>query len=474
MKRKTTTITTIADSNVSSDISFNSLFQKSTDPMLSEESNLIQTMYNAFRCGMLDNPSDDAKVDWLSAFDCYGILWRQCSLNGALSDSSFQQVFREVCRSFHSSNLYEQLLFSLHTTETPDDLTRILPLLHTLAQDTDTAVEEPFDALWAVSLCYQSQGTQAANDALTACRDKVIASFSTDCLAGRLLRLLLQHRLDAATEQEASLQSVDDGRLFAHFLLLTHTLTSLLGPHTLPFPFAQLALLPYRLPLFHYCLTLSASMQCNCVFPYFAFFSPQDSLALFSSTLSFFFSLLTSPPYHALLADATPVPGGDSLLQQLHAFVHSAYQFTSLAHAFCSWTLAFARKHLAHDSNDIIVLRFLFHTLGSLPAYRGVLWSLSITAFDQLASNPDCFVSIARCLLDDACLKALPTEQEWQNEECCLCERSYVINAATFYMELQSVCLKPLFALCCEAEEKTEVEAMGTIWRVKTWRENEW
>ena len=25
-----------------------------------------------------------------------------------------------------------------------------------------------------------------------------------------------------------------------------------------------------------------------------------------------------------------------------------------------------------------------------------------------------------------------------------------------------------------EAEEKTEVEAMGTIWRVKTWRENEW
>ena len=116
MKRKTTTITTIAGSNVSSDISFNSLFQKSTDPMLSEESNLIQTMYNAFRCGMLDNPSDDAKVDWLSAFDCYGILWRQCSLNGALSDSSFQQVFREVCRSFHSSNLYEQLLFSLPTT----------------------------------------------------------------------------------------------------------------------------------------------------------------------------------------------------------------------------------------------------------------------------------------------------------------------------------------------------------------------
>ena len=95
--------------------------------MLSEESNLIQTMYNAFRCGMLDNPSDDAKVDWLSAFDCYGILWRQCSLNGALSDSSFQQVFREVCRSFHSSNLYEQLLFSLHTTETPDDLTRRTP-----------------------------------------------------------------------------------------------------------------------------------------------------------------------------------------------------------------------------------------------------------------------------------------------------------------------------------------------------------
>lgn len=83
-------------------------------------------------------------------------------------------------------------------------------------------------------------------------------------------------------------------------------------------------------------------------------------------------------------------------------------------------------------------------------------------------------MSVARCLLDDACLKALPTEQEWQNEECCLCERSYVINAATFYMELQSVCLKPLFALCCEAEEKTEVEAMGTIWRVKTWRENEW
>ena len=150
------------------------------------------------------------------------------------------------------------------------------------------------------------------------------------------------------------------------------------------------------------------------------------------------------------------MPGGDSLLQQLHAFVHSAYQFTSLAHAFCSWTLAFARKHLAHDSNDIIVLRFLFHTLGSLPAYRGVLWSLSTTTFDQLASNPDCFVSVARCLLDDACLKALPTEQEWQNEECCLCERSYVINAATFYMELQSVCLKPLFALCCEAEEKTE------------------
>ena len=475
MKRKTTTITTIADNNVSSDISFNSLFQKSTDPAVSEESTLIQTMYNAFRCGMMDNPSSDVKADWLSAFDCYGILWRQCSLNGALSDSSFQQIFREVCRSFHSSNLYEQLLFSLHTTETPDDLTRILPLLHSLAQDTDTTVEEPFDALWAVSLCYKAQFDSPSTDVncLTPCRDEVIETFSAGSLAGKLLRLLLQHRVADALALESSLQSVDDGRLFGHFLLLTHSLSSLLRPYALPFPFSQLQSLPYRLALLHYCLALSSSMQCSCIFPYFTFFSPQDALTLFSNTLSFFFSLLTSPQYQSLLTDAASVPGSDSILQQLQSFIQTAFHFTSLTHSFCSWLLAFARKHLACDEHDIPVIRFVLLSLGSLSSYRGVVWSFAATAFDQLASNHDCFASVVRCLLDDGCLKELPSEQEWLDEDCCLCERRDVMVAATFYTELQSTCLKPLFHLCCQAEEKTEVEELERIWRVYFWREHD-
>jgi len=86
---------------MSSDTSFCSLFQKSTEPARTEESKLIQTMYIFLRCGIMDNPSEDTKANWLSAFDCYGILWRQRFLNGASSDDSFQQIFRDFCRTFH-------------------------------------------------------------------------------------------------------------------------------------------------------------------------------------------------------------------------------------------------------------------------------------------------------------------------------------------------------------------------------------
>ena len=458
----------MSDFAVSSDLSFNSLFQKSSDPTLSEEAHLIQTMYNAFRCGIFDNPSEDVKSDWLSVFDSYGNLWRQCSFNGASSTQYFQSVFRDVCRSFHSDNLYEQLLYSLHTADTVDDLTRIQQCLHKLNQETDTLVEEPFDALWMCALCLQNHGLAGEQSApMKTFTDSIIQTVPLSCLAGELLRRVLLCQFDGLEDLSSHIHTVDDSRLYAHFLLLFQSLAALLQPHPLVSPFSAFPRVSARLAVFHYCLALASTTMSQCVYSYFAFLPESDCLALFAAIISSFYSMLTSTQYVTLLQDEhNTVVGGDTLLQRLHSTMELAMQFDAYSHAFCSWILTFCRKQLQHNENDVTVLRFLLRSLGSLPCFRGVVWSFVSESLDALACDGCCFVSVVRNILEDSCLKALPSEESWKNEECCLQERARILQTTEFYHALEANCLAPLFSLCCQAEETIDVEALRGVWEV--------
>ena len=127
MKRKSTTISVYNEPLQDSELSYSSLFQKSSDPTPDRENDLIHTMYLALRSGAFEDPSLGSSDDWNLLFDSYNNLWRQCAYQG--SSATTRDLFRSMCRSLRSDNPTEQLLYLLHTAETSDDLDVIFSLL---------------------------------------------------------------------------------------------------------------------------------------------------------------------------------------------------------------------------------------------------------------------------------------------------------------------------------------------------------
>ena len=240
MKRKTTTITMYSEPLQDSEMSFSSLFQRSSDPTSVREVQLIRTMYSALRTGAFDDPSMGTSEDWNTLFDNYNNLWRQCSLQGA-GDGSTREVLRSMCRSFRSDNPTERLLYLLHTAETPDDLEMIFSLQEQ-QEEQCRQLDHLCDQLWACTFCLlsqyslQSQGKPHGElEPLLQVTRRIVSSI------GRLpsLPCKLLCELILGNDQQAMLlcendSDLDHQRFITHFLLLFSSIHSHVSLYVLP------------------------------------------------------------------------------------------------------------------------------------------------------------------------------------------------------------------------------------------------
>ena len=280
MKRKDTPIHIHSEPIQDSELSFSSLFQKSTDATSFHEQQLIHTMFNALRTGAFDCPDIATSHDWNLFFDSYNSLWRQCAMQGA-GEKSARDIFRIMCQSFRSDNPTEQLLYLLHTAETRTDMERIFSLLQQQQEEescgdlsitgefssscsscVSSSLESLCDKLWACTHCLLSQyslafqkkphGNIAELESVTM---EIVHAFgslpSTPC---RVLSWLLMGKMDNAVTGLRDITNEDEQRFQTHFLVVMKSVKELIEPYSelpcpAPYPFGKgrgMEVIPYQ------------------------------------------------------------------------------------------------------------------------------------------------------------------------------------------------------------------------------------
>lgn len=228
MKRKSTTISIYNEPLQDSELSYSSLFQKSSDPTPDREKDLIHTMYLALRSGAFEDPSLGSSDDWNLLFDSYNNLWRQCAYQG--STTTTRDLFRSMCRSLRSDNPTEQLLYLLHTAETPDDLDVIFSLLEQQAVSS-LPCELLCDKLWAASFCLLSQMSRQQTPTFLPITLSIARSFAnSSLLPWRFFADLLTDDFTATTHC-GHITAIDDERFITHFHLILLSVRNLMLPY---------------------------------------------------------------------------------------------------------------------------------------------------------------------------------------------------------------------------------------------------
>ena len=279
MKRKDTPIHLHNEPIQDSELSFSSLFQKSTDPTSFHEQQLIHTMFDALRTGAFDDPDVATSHDWNLFFDSYNSLWRQCAMQIA-DKKSTREVFRVMCQSFRSDDPTEQLLYLLHTAETRTDMERIFSLLQQQEEEESnddlsthrelssssssppSSLERLCDKLWACTHCLLTQyslafqnkthGNIAELETVTMEIVQEIGRLpSTPC---HILSWLLLGKMDDAVMGLRDISSEDEQRFQTHFLVVMKSVKELIDPYPelpcpAPFPFGKgerMGVIPYQ------------------------------------------------------------------------------------------------------------------------------------------------------------------------------------------------------------------------------------
>lgn len=228
MKRKSTTISVYNEPLQDSELSYSSLFQKSSDPTPDRENDLIHTMYLALRSGAFEDPSLGSSDDWNLLFDSYNNLWRQCAYQG--SSATTRDLFRSMCRSLRSDNPTEQLLYLLHTAETSDDLDVIFSLLEQQAVSS-LPCELLCDKLWAASFCLLSQMSRQETPTFLPATLSIARSFANSpFLPWRFFADLLTDDLSATTRC-GHITAIDEERFITHFQLVLLSVGNLMLPY---------------------------------------------------------------------------------------------------------------------------------------------------------------------------------------------------------------------------------------------------
>ena len=263
MKRKNTPIHIHSEPIQDSELSFSSLFQKSTDPTSFYEQQLIHTMFDALRTGAFDDPDIATSHDWKLFFDRYNSLWRQCAMQIA-DKKSTRDIFRVMCQSFRSDDPTEQLLYLLHTAENRTDMERIFSLLQQQEEEScddlstnrelspSSSLERLCDQLWACTHCLLTQYSLAFQNKthgniaeLETVTMEIIHAIgrlpSTPC---RILSWLLLGKMDDAVMGLRDISDEDEQRFQTHFLVVMRSVKELMDPYPelpcpAPYPFGK-------------------------------------------------------------------------------------------------------------------------------------------------------------------------------------------------------------------------------------------
>ncbi len=223
-----------------SEMSFSSLFQRSSDPTSAREVQLIRTMYSALRTGAFDDPSVGTSEEWNTLFDNYNNLWRQCSLRGA-GEVSTREVFRSMCRTFRSDDPTERLLYLLHTAETPEDLEMIFSLQQQ-QEERYRPLDRLCDQLWACTFCLLSQYSLQAQgkphgelEPLLQVTKRVASSIGLlPSISCKVLSEVMLGNEQGAVNMCVNESSIDNQRFYTHFLFLLSSIYSQVSQYVLP------------------------------------------------------------------------------------------------------------------------------------------------------------------------------------------------------------------------------------------------
>lgn len=417
MKRKTTKISTYEDPDQSLDMSFHSLFQKSSEETSFQEAELLKTMYDAFRCGVFDDPSTDSVDDWNRVFDGYSNIWRQCSLNGASANESIRETFQQFCRTFHSDNIYECILYSIHTAESVEDLQQIekyIEQLYDESLESYSTFDKLLDIVWScvTSLLYQlslkskkqTHGNIRELELYT--RGKVNAFLHMSSLSCQYLGHIVNDSLQMIVSQPSS-SCMDHSRLHSHLLLILSKIQSLMNSTTFvmdisvinyPYPFASLKQsINYHDSLLFFISELKKQFAiqsiCDCQY----YLNDQEKSVLFNELIRFLYTTLCHSPYESVLLQ--PITLVDQyILQKVMMLIktinNQSEQFKKeFYYQFCSWIEQMKKESYIGFISSCRYLCFIMRELKN-SVYYGLLLSSLLSILDNCSVCSTEFVHV--------------------------------------------------------------------------------
>lgn len=417
MKRKTTKLSTYEEPNQSLDMSFNSLFQKSTEETSFQEAELLKTMYDAFRCGAFDDPSTDSVDDWNRVFDGYSNLWRQCSLNGASANESIRETFQRFCRTFHSDNVYECILYSIHTAESVQDLQQIEEYIEQLYEESlesYSILDKLLDIVWScvTSLLYQlslksknqTHGNIRELELYT--RGKVNAFLQMSSLSCQYLGYMVNDSFEMIISQPSS-TCMEHSRLHSHLLLILNRIQSLMSTTTFamdisvinyPYPFASLKQsVNYHdsLLLFIDELKKQFAIQSICDCQYYL--NEQEKSSLFMELIQFLYGTLCKSPYESILLQH--ITSDDQFILQkvlvlIKTINNQSEQFKKeFYYQFCSWIQQMKKSDYTEYVASSRFLCFVMRELQDSVFY-GLFLSTLLSILDDCSACSTEFVTV--------------------------------------------------------------------------------
>ena len=335
MRKKTTKIKSYEENTKATNLSFHSLFQTYGEKTSNQEAELLKTMFDAFRCGAFDDDSVESQEDWNKIFDGYSNIWRQCSLNGASATESIRDSFHQLCRSFKSDNLYECILYSIHTAESITDLQQIETKFIELYEDlyeTYNSFDLLMDIIWSCVTCllyqlslrshHQNHGNITQLENYTQAKIQSLCSYSS--LSCQYLGFILNQSFSSIiTHSFTSSSCLDDYRLHTHLILILHSIytqiihTSFsMNPSQMnyPVPFSSIKQsIPYSDILLSYLHLLGDHLDIQSICYYFKVLNETQKMDLSIHYLHHLFLTCMEPPYQTILQQSLP-----STLNEIH------------------------------------------------------------------------------------------------------------------------------------------------------------
>ena len=328
MRKKTTKITSYEENTKATDLSFHSLFQTYGEKTSNQEAELLKTMFDAFRCGAFDDDCEESQEDWNKIFDGYSNIWRQCSLNGASATESIRDSFHELCRSFKSDNVYECILYSIHTAESITDLQQIEAKFIELYEDlyeSYNSFDLLMDVVWSCVTCllyqlslqahHQHHGNITQLENYT--REKIQSLCSYSSISCQYLGFILNQSFSSILTQSFSSSScLDDYRLHTHLILILHSIYTQVihTPFSInssqmnyPAPFSSLKQsISYSDVLLTYLHMLGDHLDIQSICCYFKVLNETQKMDLSIQYLHQLFLTCLEPPYQTILQQLLP------------------------------------------------------------------------------------------------------------------------------------------------------------------------